>query len=171
MKRRLVLDKPFEKVTLISLGPTRPVKNRNGETKYRVKSLRIGVRFGESVEDLYQLLMQAKTLPELLRESLVARLKTDKKDLKWLSRTQNQSAYALEALLASLPEHIENLRTQANLLEDWMKKFDSKELTPKVLKSRMQDGFVILDPNGLKLKFLNQTRRNYEPMDSKFPHA
>lgn len=121
-------NKPFKKVTLISLGPTRPVKNKNGETKYRVKSLRIGVRFSADTEDLYRLLMQAKTLPELLRESLLARLKADKKDLKWLSRTQNQSAYALEALRASLPEHIENLRTQANALEDWLEKFEAKNL-------------------------------------------
>lgn len=122
-------NKPFKKVTLISLGPTRPVKNREGTTKYRVKSLRIGVRFGANTEDLYHLLMESKTLPELLRESLLVRLKTDKKDLKWLSRVAgNQSAYALEALLAALPEHIENLRTRASALENWLAEHKDKNL-------------------------------------------
>lgn len=119
----------FKKVTLISLGPTRPVRNKSGETKYRVNSRRIGVRFGKSTEELYKLLMQAKTLPELLRESLLVRLKTDKKDLKWLSRAAgNQSAYALEALLAALPEHIDNLKSQASLLENWLAEHKEKNL-------------------------------------------
>lgn len=119
----------FKKVTLISLGPTRPVKNKNGETKYRVNSRRIGVRFGKSTEELYKLLMQAKTLPELLRESLLARLKAEKKDFKWLSRAaESQSAYAFEALLDALPEHVENLRTQVSLLENWLVEYKDKNL-------------------------------------------
>jgi len=117
----------FKKVTLISLGPTRPVKNREGTTKYRVNSRRIGVRFGKNTEGLYHLLMQAKTLPELLRESLLNRLKAEKKDFKWLSRAAgSQSAYAFEALLAALPEHIDNLRTQAMALENWLAEHKAK---------------------------------------------
>ena len=119
----------FKKVTLISLGPTRPVRNKSGDTKYRVNSRRIGVRFGKSTEELYKLLMQAKTLPELLRESLLNRLKAEKKDFKWLSRAAgSQSAYAFEALLAALPEHIKNLKTQASLLENWLAEHRDKNL-------------------------------------------
>lgn len=123
------MNDSFKKVTLISLGPTRPVRNKSGETKYRVNSRRIGVRFGKSTEELYKLLMQAKTLPELLRESLLNRLKAEKKDFRWLSRAaESQSAYAFEALLAALPEHVESLRTQANTLEGWLEKFEAKNL-------------------------------------------
>jgi len=132
------LDKPFVKVIPVGVGPTIPVKNAAG-VRYRTYLIRVGVRFDEVTEDLYKLLCLAKTLPELLRNALLSKLKAEKKDLKWLSRTQNSSAYTLEALIASLPQHIKSLREQADALEDWLEQFESSaELAPKVRKSRMQ---------------------------------
>lgn len=125
-------DYVFVKVIPIATGPTIQVKH------YKTYRNRIGVRFDESTRALYELLCLAKTLPELLREALFGKLKAEKKDLKWLSRTQNQSAYTLEALLTSLPKHIENLRTQANLLEDWLEEFDKRKLAAKLRKVETQ---------------------------------